>query len=104
MRHAVIKSWVKLLYNLDRIEAADHNQIVVISYSDSDCDPSLVQTEEFHQVSIRLVTSGCVLVHVFPGAANRARELWNSTSVASGHDLHIRHQKLIKSVVGYVLT
>ena len=37
------KSWVKLLYNLDQIEAADHNQIVVISYSDSDCDPPLVQ-------------------------------------------------------------
>ena len=64
MRQAVIKSWVKLLYNLDRIEAADHNQIVVISYSDSDCDPSLVQTEESHQVSIRLVTSGCVFYKI----------------------------------------
>ena len=50
MGQAVIKSWVKLLYNLDQIEAADHNQIVVISYSDSDCDPPLVQIEESHQV------------------------------------------------------
>ena len=50
MGQAAIKSWVKLLYNLDQVEAADHNQIVVISYSDSDCDPPLPQTEESHQV------------------------------------------------------
>ena len=50
MGQAVIKLWVKLLYNLDQIEAADHNQIVVICYSDSDCDPPSVQTEESHQV------------------------------------------------------
>ena len=50
MGQAVIKSWVKLLYNLDQIEAADHNQIVVIGYSDSDYNPPLVQTEESHQV------------------------------------------------------
>ena len=49
MGQAVIKSWVKLLYNLDQVEAADHNQIVIISYSDSDCDPPLPQTEESHQ-------------------------------------------------------
>ena len=54
----VYQSWVKLLLNRGsscctiwiRLRAADHNQIVVISYSDSDCNPPLVHIEESHQV------------------------------------------------------